>query len=372
MKKLILSLVVLCSFAAANAQQTIYTPKFFDNVYVGVNGGVNTNLAFDETFPVNPTAGLRIGKNFNPIFGAFIEGTAWFGSHSEKNDRWFAERFDLLPGNNGSHNAVRFVNVGLNGTINLTNAFLGYAGEPRPFEVSTVAGLGWGHVFTPSDSKLYTGGRDEDRDVLTAKGGLNLAYNFGAEKEHQIYLEPAVIWNLNKDGFSGIQFNKHYAYLALALGYNYKFGCSYGGHNFKLGRDADAEIAKLQALLDEANRRPAKIEYRDKEVVKEVVKEVPAKSIAIENLKVVPFEVNKWEISEDAQSDLNTIPEGAHVQIIGTASPEGAADWNQELSENRANAVAEYLENRGVVVDSKEGRGVEGKTSNRLAVVYIK
>ena len=368
MKKLILSLVVMCAFAAANAQQTIYTPKFFDNVYVGVNGGVNTNLAFDETFPLNPTFGLRLGKNFNPIFGVFVEGTAWFGSHTEKNERIFPERFDLIPGAT-AHNAFRAVNVGAYGTINLTNAFLGYAGEPRPFEVSTVAGLGWGTVFTPSNpaTSLYTD-KDEDRDVLTAKAGLNLAYNFGADKEHQIYLEPAVFWNLNKDGFDGIAFNKHYAYLTLSLGYNYKFGCSYGGHNFKLGRDADAEIAKLQALLDEANRRPAKIEYRDKEVVKEV----PAKQIAIENLKVVPFQVNKWEISEDAQADLNTIPEGAHVQIIGTASPEGSADWNQELSENRANAVAEYLENRGVIVDSKEGRGVEGKTSNRLAVVYIK
>lgn len=376
MKKLILSLTLVCACAAANAQQTIYNPKFTDNVYIGINGGVNTNLAFDEAFPLNPTFGIRLGKDFNPIFGVFVEGTAWFGSHSEKDSRIFPERFDLYRAD-GKHNAFRAANVGVNGTINLTNAIFGYQGEPRAFEVSTVAGLGWGMVFAPSNSKNNTYFRgewkDEDRDHLSAKTGLDFAFNLGSQKEHQIYIEPAVIWNLNKSGFDGIEFNKHYAYLSLSLGYNYKFGCSYGGHNFKTGRDCDAELAKLQALLDECNRRPAKIEKVEviKEVPKEVIKYVEKPGIAMENLKVVPFEVNKWYISDNAKNDLNSIPAGAHVQVIGTASPEGNSGWNQELSNNRAQAVADYLSERGVVVDSCEGRGVEGKTSNRLAIVYV-
>ena len=384
MKKLILSLTLVCACAAANAQQTIYNPKFTDNVYIGVNGGVNTNLAFDEAFPLNPTFGVRLGKDFNPIFGVFVEGTAWFGSHTEKDNRIFPERFDLYRNAHGDfvsdkHNAFRAANVGVYGTINLSNAIGGYQGEPRTFEVSTVAGLGWGMVFIPSNKKNVNlgkfAGKDEDRDHLSAKAGMDFAFNLGSQKEHQIYIEPAVIWNLNKSGFDGIEFNKHYAYLSLSLGYNYKFGCSYGGHNFKTGRDCDAELAKLQALLDDCRRNPkveTKIEYRDREVPgpeRIVYRDKPG--IAIENLKVVPFEVNKWYISDHAKNDLNSIPAGAHVQIIGTASPEGNAAWNKELSNNRAQAVADYLSGRGVVVDSCEGRGVEGKTSNRLAIVYV-
>ncbi|MBR1466471.1 MAG: OmpA family protein [Bacteroidaceae bacterium] len=384
MKKLILSLSLVCACAAANAQQTIYNPKFTDNVYIGINGGVNTNLAFDEAFPLNPTFGIRLGKDFNPIFGVFVEGSAWFGSHSEKDSRIFPQRFDVYPSNpDGKHNAFRAANVGVYGTINLMNAFCGYQGEPRPFEISTVAGLGWGMVFVPSSDKndthfvAQTLGvneyKDEDRDHLSAKAGLDFTFNLGSQKEHQIYIEPAVIWNLNKSGFDGIEFNKHYAYLSLSLGYNYKFGCSYGGHNFKAGRDCDAELAKLQALLDECNRKQPQVITKEviKEVPKEVIKYVEKPGIAMENLKVVPFEVNKWYISDNAQNDLNSIPAGAHVQIIGTASPEGNAGWNQELSNNRAQAVADYLKERGVVVDSCEGRGVEGKTSNRLAIVYV-
>ncbi len=382
MKKLILSLTLVCACAAANAQQTIYNPKFTDNVYIGINGGVNTNLAFDEAFPLNPTFGIRLGKDFNPIFGVFVEGSAWFGSHTEKDSRFFPERFDQYY-KDGKHNAFRAANVGVYGTINLMNAFCGYQGEPRPFEISTVAGLGWGMVFVPSNSKNNTHFvaqtlgidevKDEDRDHLSAKAGLDFAFNFGSQKEHQLYIEPAVIWNLNKSGFDGIEFNKHYAYLSLSLGYNYKFGCSYGGHNFKAGRDCDAELAKLQALLDECNRKQPQVITKEviKEVPKEVIKYVEKPGIAMENLKVVPFEVNKWYISDNAQNDLNSIPAGAHVQIIGTASPEGNAGWNQELSNNRAQAVADYLKERGVVVDSCEGRGVEGKTSNRLAIVYV-
>ena len=58
--------------------------------------------------------------------------------------------------------------------------------------------------------------------------------------------------------------------------------------------------------------------------------------------------------------------------IMGTASPEGDPELNQRLSQARANAVADYLRDRGVVVDEAVGKGVQGTTSNRLAIVYVK
>ena len=38
----------------------------------------------------------------------------------------------------------------------------------------------------------------------------------------------------------------------------------------------------------------------------------------------------------------------------------------------RADNVAEYLKSKGVIVDEANGKGVQGTTSNRLAVVYVK
>ena len=38
----------------------------------------------------------------------------------------------------------------------------------------------------------------------------------------------------------------------------------------------------------------------------------------------------------------------------------------------RADNVASYLKSKGVVVDEATGKGVQGTTSNRLAVVYVR
>lgn len=69
---------------------------------------------------------------------------------------------------------------------------------------------------------------------------------------------------------------------------------------------------------------------------------------------------------------LDEIKEGKHVQIVGTASPEGSKELNDKLSQARADVVADYLRARGIVVDEATGKGVQGTTSNRLAVVYVK
>ena len=397
MKKIISILALAMAFTVVNAQQSLLTGEFTDNVYVGANLGVNTNLAGNKFFPLNPTFGLRLGKDLTPVFGLNVEATAWFGSHAESRYhvlRGF-DRFDTYPilttvtqapqtyeGPDGElivytpeevttevtkshgHNFFRAMNLGINGTLNLTNLLNGYLGEPQDIEVITQVGIGWGHVFSPSSRRQLV--KKEDRDVMTVKTGVDIAYNFGESKEHQLYVEPALLWNLNKDGHSGSQFDKHYAYFSLSVGYNYKFGCSYGGHNFKFGRDCDIELARLNALLEDCRNNPKVVE----KVVERVV-EGSTRTISIDNLKVVPFEQGKWDITEDAKVDLNSIKPGSHVQIIGTASPEGDPEWNKKLSMNRANAVAAYLESRGVIVDSIEGRGVEGKTSNRLAIVYV-
>ncbi|MFC2439002.1 MAG: OmpA family protein, partial [Prevotella melaninogenica] len=74
----------------------------------------------------------------------------------------------------------------------------------------------------------------------------------------------------------------------------------------------------------------------------------------------------------EAKKALDDVKAGRHVQIVGTASPEGPKALNDRLSQNRADVVAKYLQSRGVIVDEAKGQGVQGVTSNRLAVVYVK
>ena len=225
------------------------------------------------------------------------------------------------------------------------------------------------------------------RDNLTSKVGLDLVFNLGEKKAWQFFVEPAMIWGLNDFtyciddvpfaimGNSKIQYNLNRSFFQLNAGFIYKFRNSNGTHNFTLVDDNQGEIDRLNArinqLQDELAKKPKEVE-----VVKEIIKEIPGvntvREIRVEDLVFVTFAQGKSELTFDAKTVLNNVKVGRHVQIVGTASPEGNPELNQRLSQARADAVAAYLKERGVIVDEATGKGVQGTTSNRLAVVYVK
>ena len=143
MKKLVLMLAV-ASMTASVSAQTVSESKTFDNFYVGINGGVATKTTGHKWMSdLNPNAGVRVGRYFTPVFGLAVEGNAYFS-----NKPWAS-----------TGTFVRAVNTQLLATINFSNWFGGYQGEPRMFEVSAVYGLGWAHtlrkVFKKGESLLY-------------------------------------------------------------------------------------------------------------------------------------------------------------------------------------------------------------------------
>lgn len=356
MKKfLFVSALLVLGLGSASAQEGLQKAKFWDNWYIGPKIGVTTPLNLNHTFPLNPSLGVKVGKNFSPVFGANIEALTSFGDNG-----FSAEKGSYLD----SKTLFKTLNLGLNATINWTNLFLGY-NEDKVFELSSDLGVGMYHVF--GDDILVQDGNTGDNTELTAKTGLNFAWNLGAKKAWQLYVEPAIYWNLTHGPGDCVQMNKNAAQLGLFVGLNYKFLTSNGTHNFKK--------ISLDGLNDEINDLRAQLAQKPKEVVKEVVKEVPvkeSKEIRIDNLFFVTFQQGKSILVNDAKKVLDNIKAGTHVEIVGTASPEGPKDLNARLSQARANVVAKYLQDRGVIVDSATGKGVQGVTSNRLAVVYVK
>ena len=80
MKKLGL-LFAATVFAASASAQTVAESKTFDNIYIGINGGVATKTTGHKWLSdLNPNAGLRIGRYFTPVFGLAIEGNAYFSN----------------------------------------------------------------------------------------------------------------------------------------------------------------------------------------------------------------------------------------------------------------------------------------------------
>ena len=358
MKKFLIALSVLAmGITSAQAQIAYEKAKPFDNVYLGIEGGVMGPMNFKHFTPLNAAAGLKLGKNFSPVWGANLEGLAFFGDN-----RWQTGSL----GFSNSHTVVRAINLGLNGTINFTNLFCEYNPDRR-FEVGAEAGIGY--WITYGDKHIIQTNNVGDDTELTAKTGLTFAYNLGEKRAWQLYVEPAVLWNLTHGPGDAVQMGKQAAQLGLFVGLNYKFKTSNGTHNFKVWNVGELND-EINSLRDQLNAKPKEVV---KEVIKEVVKEVPAQqTLCIDNLVFVTFAQGKYILTNEAKKALDDVKEGRHVQIVGTASPEGPKDLNQRLSQNRADVVAKYLQSRGVIVDEAKGAGVQGVTSNRLAVVYVK
>ena len=354
MRKFILMMAIMfATVFSVNAQIATENAKLLDNTYVGTQVGVATPLNFDHVFPLNTTFSVVLGKEFTPVFGAEIEGTAWFGSHAAG---YSQARFDSEI----AHNVIRSTYVGVNGTMNLTNLFKGYTGTRRFFEVGTNVGLGWVHVFTP-----FEGVSDEYRNYLGMKTAVDLMFNLGKYMEHTLKVSPVVYWNLSEAGTSGgtLAFNKMGAQVGLTVGYVYHFKTSNGTHNFR--------VYNVGALISENNRLLAELKKKPKEVIKTEIKEVE-KTVVFE--KVAPvyvfFGKNSAERTDEATKDLDTVK--GTVEVVATASPEGTNEYNMELSQRRADVVKNYLEGKGVTVAKSEGLGVTGEQSNRVAIVTIK
>ena len=347
MKKFILSLMVMLTvmLSSANAQIAYQKADFLDNVYVGLNGGVSSPLDFNSVTPFNAQAGVKVGKNWSPVFGTNIEGTAVFG------DNHFAD----------SHTFVKATYVGLNGTLNLTNLFLNYNPD-KVFETSLEAGIGWIHNYHTSTPTNIDG----HANYLGAKTGVILAWNIGNNKAWQLYAEPSVYWNLSKT--DKIQFNKHNAQLAVSVGVVYKFKTSNKTHNFKVYNiyDYTSALEEARDRIDAFEAQNAELSKRPTEtynVVKETNKETVVYS---QDIFTVSFLQNSAELTQDAKNILDKVGASLPVKVIGSTSPEGTTRRNSELSVQRANAVAEYLKSRGVEVVS-----AEGNEHGRIAVVTV-
>lgn len=336
--------LLISAVVGVNAQTAYEAAKVFDNVSVGVTGGISSPLNFNSVTPFNTNFGIRLQKDFTPVVGVQAEGLAFVNGNHFANDvnTW-----------------VKATNVGVNGVLNLSNLIGGYKGSTRVFEVSTVTGIGW----------LYKW--DTSSNYLSSKTGVDLAFNLGNEKQHSIVLTPAVYWNLSSG--NGVEFNRNHAQLAVNVAYVYHFKTSNGTHHFKtydIGAKND-EINKLkEKLVSEVKKNQSLIENNTK--LNSQLAALNSKGDTLNMKWVVEFEQGKSELSSKAKEELkNVIDAKKIVSVVAKASPEGSKDTNKKLSDERAAVVTKYLTDNGVTVKKSEGVGAESKYSNRVVLITL-
>lgn len=350
MKK-ITTLFAAAVMAAAASAQTVTESKTFDNMYFGINTGVSTATKGHHWLQdFRPNLGVRLGRNFTPVFGLAAESNIYFKEVGRKQG-----------GLHKTGTAVNGINTSLLGTVNLTNWVGGYKSEPRCFEVSAVYGLGWGHVF--SNAADY----NDNMNMFTSKAGLDFAFNLGKAKAWQLYVEPSMNWALNGNGYEGVKYDINRAMFQVNVGLVYKFKNSNGTHNFTIasGRD-QAEVDALNAQINSLREQNATLTSKDEQNQKNL----SAKDAEINNLKKALDECNKRPAKTATATNLQPTVifrqgksvvdpaqvasielianymknhKDANVEIKGYASPEGSKELNQHLSEKRAEAVKDIL-----------------------------
>lgn len=352
MRKIYLLLVLLLSVVSASAQETtMFQSKTFDNIYIGIMGG-GALKAVDAEFSddCNYNAGLRIGREFTPVFGLAVEGDAFFSAKP-------------VEGACMTGTKVKYVNTSLLANVNLMNWFGGYKGKSRRFEISAVYGLGWGHSFNNTSSPSINN--------LTSRAGANIALNLGEKRAWKIFMEPSVNYLLNGDGYSGIEYNINRAYLQLNAGIAYKFRNSNGTHGFALAELRDQ--SEITALNDKINSMRRELSERDRMMAEKdhaiaglqtqlqkaqtelahyekhptVVKKTNTQGVVLQ--PTVVFSIGSTIVEKPQQANVALVAKymkdnpDSKIRIIGYTSPDGSDEINQKISLARANAVKDML-----------------------------
>jgi len=389
MKKLFLMLAVAMMTASVSAQKTAITAnKAGDNWYIGINAGVATPMnkfnvgGTTKGFMkgVSPEFGFRLGKNLTTVFGLALDVNAYFLNKTDSKSMF------------GSKTFINATDFDILSTWNLSNAFAGYKGEPRAFEVIALVGGGYSRAWAQKD-----GG-------INAKAAIDFAFNLGAAKQWQLFIEPGVVFGQPSPRYAnpfrkiqtadGKKFNGAFS---LKAGINYKFGTSNGTHNFKveelrdpaeidalnakineLRSDVDAKNGQLNAAnatINDLKKKLADCEARPTTAAVVEKKETVLQPMVIFRQGKSTIDAAQYASIEMVAKYMKNHPE-AKVLVKGYASPEGKAELNQKLSEKRAEVVANALIKRYKIAKDRittKGYGATSEVSeendfNRVAM----
>jgi outer membrane protein OmpA-like peptidoglycan-associated protein len=377
MKKIILlSVFALVGTLTMTAQTTaVPSGSFFDNWYLGSNMGAVMKLKNAGFFKsARPIFGLTVGKQWTPVMATEIQGLAYINTTN-------------------SSTAIDATDVSLIGKMNLMNLFGEYTGEPSFFEIETVTGLGWLHH--------YVSGAGDTND-LTARTGLSLNFNLGESKAWTLSIKPAMVYNLTGNyPAKKLGFDINRANMEILVGFTYHLPNSYGEHYMPLlpvidplSMDAinadinalrlvvaerDAELVSAAQNIESLQKQLADCQDNQEVVVSESVTIAPMPetiitfrqgSAVVENLQLPDVERVAGYLKDNPS---------AKILITGYASPEGSLEFNQQLSQKRADTVKSILmQQYNISADriTAEGKGIgdffpQQPDWNRLSICII-
>ena len=383
MRKLLLALAVVGCSATAVAQNveipskkySVATNSFWANWFV--SAGANFTAAYtsqENNCNVNPFSSDRGTFGFSVAVGKWF--TPGIGLRTKFDGIW-AKQVNTRT----DHHSYKYLNLHEDVMFNLSNLLYGY-NEKRVWNFIPYVGIGWARNMdnvnngTSYNFGLLNNFRVSDRvqifaDLHTARmaGGFDAAPAdpYGAYSEHTL---------------------RHYDKLVgLTVGVTYNLGT----HTWEKVPDVDALMAMnkeqmdaLNASLKEQQDENARLrtllaQQKSTETVEKVVKEVVNTPLS------VFFNINSSRIA--SRKDLVNVKDlveyakanGSKIVVTGYAdSKTGSAAYNQQLSQKRADVVANELVKMGVNRDNIEVVAAGGVNNispysyNRRVTIQVK
>jgi outer membrane protein OmpA-like peptidoglycan-associated protein len=386
MKKLMIALAFAgLGTVAANAQTTIETPElskytvatnsFWSNwfIQVGVDASVQNpyRSKFADQFHDGRSYGvnLAVGKYFTPGLALRLHAN-WDNGLIERKHSF---TFDIPEAPN--YDAGGYASVTGDVMFNLSNMFCGYS-DTRTWNFVPFLSAG---VIRNFNANTYS-------PVLGV--GIENTWRFG--KHFGIYLDAA--YKMMRNDFIPTVEGKFedkpisHGILSAELGVMFYLGSATFAKAVTidqynaLAAASEEALAKLRADLD-----------RERQINADLRAQLAKQPKAVAETKVISagtsvfFDINSTKIN--SKKDLVNLESvatvakntGSKILVTGSAdSKTGSAAWNQQLSEGRAQAVADELVNLGVSRDKIETKAVGGinevspYTLNRRALVELK
>lgn len=381
MKKLIMGLALATCAMTGFAQEdlpeqkySVATNSFFSNWFVQVGADWNAFYSNEEhglglshspfkKFRANPGASIALGKWFTPGIGLRTKFQGIWGK-AVVNDQ-----------TKGNHNKYLIINEQV--LFNLSNLFCGY-NPNRVWNVIPFVGAGLGRNMS------------DNINVVDLNVGLQSSWRLG--KKVDVYVEAG--WNRLGQAFDGVT--------AVKGSSNYdgvwerKDNNLYAevGFTFRLGKSGWSKTPDVEALnaLNQSQLDALNSQLEDANAENERLRgELEAKqskqtsSVVYKSAPVsVFFNIGKTKIaSRKDMVNLESFAKSAKennnkILVTGYAdSKTGSAEYNQKLSQSRADAVVEALVKFGVdksMITTQAKGGVDDLSpvdNNRRATVEI-
>ena len=380
MKKFLLALAVVGLSTTAVAQQTeipthkysVATNSFWANWYVSAGADFTAAYTSQENCcNKNPFSVDRGTFGFDVAVGKWF--TPGIGLRTKFNGIW-AKQVNTRD----DHHSYNYWNIHEDVTFNLSNLLFGY-NEKRVWNFIPYVGMG---VMRNMSANEYA-----------------LTYNFGLLNNFRVSSRVQIFADLSCTAGEGFIDGADFGYLAksvfatrrydklvgLSVGVTYNLG----KHTWEKTPDVDALMAMNKEQLDALNaslkeQQDENARLRDMLANQKPVTTVETKTQVVTTAQSVFFNIGSSKIA--SRKDLVNVKEvaeyakanGSKILVTGYAdSKTGSAEFNKQLSEKRAQAVADELVKMGVNRDNiiTEAKGgvdtISPFSYNRRATVQI-